>query len=135
MVIWEIQVSVKDLELTGPAITRHGFKDQLISMSAIVPWEVMGQSENLAKGPGKEFLNYKIAWTTCLKVFIEVKIFHLNGFLSLFYRYLCLLLELEMIVFQVKAHLMIREGVATLLDSANMEMIGWERASRVNKIR
>ena len=73
--IWDIQVSVDDLVLTGPCLSRHGYKDKLVSMSSLVPWELMGQAENLAKGPGKDALKYRIAWTTCLKIFIEVPFF------------------------------------------------------------
>ena len=70
--IWDIQVSLEDLVLTGPCLSRHGYEDKMISMSALVPWELMGLAENLAKGPGKDSMKLKIAWTTCLKIFIEV---------------------------------------------------------------
>ena len=43
-------------------------------MSSLVPLELM--AENLAKGPGKDALKYKISWTTCLKIFKGVTILY-----------------------------------------------------------
>ena len=75
MIIWEFEVAIEDLAYMRDDLRRHGYLNEYISMAAIVPWETMAQAENLATGPGRGNLKRRLPWTTCLKVFIEVKTF------------------------------------------------------------
>ena len=74
MVVWEVETNIENLNHMKDDIRRHGFSTDNISMADIVPWETMTKAKNLATGPGRGSLKSRLPWTTCLKIFIEVRI-------------------------------------------------------------
>ena len=76
--LWEMKVNVEDLRETKELLEKANYEEKVVCMEHIIEWKHLDKIPSLSTGPVINHLNYKISWTSVLKILIEITLVGLN---------------------------------------------------------
>ena len=80
--LWEMKVNVEDLSETKELLEKANYEKKVVCMEQLIEWKHLDKIPSLSNGPVINHLNYKISWTSVLKILIEITLVGLNIYIE-----------------------------------------------------